>query len=71
VTNKVSEMLQRINDQFTLDNPRFIERYAKGELKVVLHVRLGNREEYFAYFQGKTGVYGIDGLHTTPISRKA
>lgn len=61
--NPVSETLQRVDNQFALNNPRFVERYAKGELKVVLHVRVRNGKEYFAYFQGKTGVSGVSRLN--------
>ena len=52
VADKISEMLERYQNRLTLDNTRFIERYLKGELHILLHFSVRQiNEQFVAYFQ--------------------
>jgi hypothetical protein len=59
--NQTVEPLEQFNNRFTRDNPRFVERYTKGEVETVLHLRFRQREEYFAHFQRECSSSGSDG----------
>lgn len=52
--NRASELAERSHQRFTKDNPRFVERYIKGDFWFVLIFAIlveGVREEHAAFFQ--------------------
>jgi hypothetical protein len=53
VVNEIRHLLERWEHRLTLDNPRFIERYAKAELHLLAHFKLpaGIERDFVAYFQ--------------------
>jgi len=50
--NKWDKFIDRFNDRLTLDNPRLVERYVKGELQFLVHFFITGhpRENYVAHF---------------------
>lgn len=61
VVNKISKTLERFEQRFTLDNPRFAERYLKAELHFLIFFRIGSiDEEFIAYFQREHPVTGFE-----------
>src|SRR6185369_1675792 len=59
VLNAIDHSMQCFKNRFTLDNPRFIERYSKGETHILLEFRyIGEADErqseFVAYFQRGT-----------------
>src|SRR5262245_24738964 len=48
VADSIKHFLKRFNDRLTLDNPRFEERYLKGELHLLCH------------FKCRSGVEGVE-----------
>src|SRR6185503_4559438 len=59
--HRVREFLERFEGRFTLDNPRFMERYMEEELAVLLHLRFEEFvEEYVAYFQRALPLLGAE-----------
>jgi hypothetical protein len=58
VADKISEMLERYHQRFSLKNPRLIERYAKAELQLLASFNLGGAREFIAYFQAVDGGFG-------------
>ena len=54
--DKIKHTLQRWEQRLTVENPKFVERYKKGEIHVLLHCSAGNvHQEYFIVFQGAEG----------------
>lgn len=52
LTNQTERLLQRFEDRITLANPRFVERYIKSEINVLVDFRVrGIDEQYIACFQ--------------------
>ena len=52
--DQISKMLDRFKQRLTLDNPRFIERYVKSELHILVHFVIGGTgQERVACFQRK------------------
>lgn len=48
--NKVTKMLERFKERMTTDNLRLGERYIKGEIRLIVHIRL-SEENYVAVLQ--------------------
>lgn len=57
--NNIRHAMKRFHNRLTLDNPRFIERYIKRELQLVILFRIGDiNEEFCAYLQREQAVSG-------------
>jgi hypothetical protein len=53
VIDRIAQQFERWNDRFTLENPRFIEKYKQGELQILLHFSAGVIDkDYVALLQG-------------------
>jgi hypothetical protein len=59
---KASQIVERWNQRFTLDNRRFVERYVNAELRLLVYLRhllaSGERVEERAIFQAVPGLFG-------------
>ncbi len=53
VVNQLNEILERFNERLTLDNIRLGDRYIKGEVHLLIHIRLAGKE-YVADLQRLT-----------------
>src|SRR5215213_8481133 len=56
VFDEIDHILERFKNRFTIDNPRFVERYIKGELDILLEFRyigdlVERHPEFVAHFQ--------------------
>src|SRR2546422_716011 len=59
--NEIRHILERFQRRFTIDNPRLVERYVKGEASILLHFMVdGLAVEFVAYLQGKQLVGRIE-----------
>jgi hypothetical protein len=47
VADQIREMLERFKNRLTLDNPRLVERYIKGELHLLIQLIIGSSDEKF------------------------
>src|SRR5271154_6817585 len=53
VLDGIRQSSKRWNDRFTLENPRFIEKYKQGELQILLEFSSGIVDvDYVVLFQG-------------------
>lgn len=61
VINKIRHTLKRFDERFTLDNPRFSERYIKSELHFLIHFSIGAvYEEFVVYLQREHSIGGLE-----------
>ena len=52
VADQISEMLDCFNDRFTINNPRFFERYVKAEAHLLIWFSIrGSDEKFIAYLE--------------------
>ena len=57
----IRELNKRFHDRLTLDNPRFVERYAKFELHILVRFGVsGIDEKFIARFERETNIGGAD-----------
>jgi hypothetical protein len=56
----ISNLVERINNPFSLNNPDFAKRCIKMECHVLLHFGLRDREEYVALFERDAGCFGTN-----------
>ena len=58
ITDEVLHSVQRINQRLSSDNLRLSERYFKGEIHVLAHLRLGDDTKHVARFQREGDSFG-------------
>jgi hypothetical protein len=59
--DQLEHRIKRFNDRLTFDNPRLVERYVEGKLKLLLHFVAsigGSSENYVAHLRFAPGVSG-------------
>src|ERR1700704_634249 len=47
VLNQIRHTLERFDHRCTIDNPRFAERYMKGELQLIIHFSVRGIDKQF------------------------
>ena len=50
VVNQINRLFQQFKERLTLDNLRLGERYVKGDLRLIFHSRLADKD-YVAIFE--------------------
>ena len=62
VLDNLQHLVERFNNRLTLDNPRLIERYVKGELQMLIHFFVAGHpsEEYVAHLRSAASSRGSE-----------
>jgi hypothetical protein len=60
ITDKITKMLELYQQRLTLDNPRLVERYLKGEIHILVRFGFGHSKQFIALFQREMNISGPD-----------